>query len=192
MFYLAIIFPVLSGCEAVFTEQPLGEEIRILDVETWQGTWLSNGVVLMTTVIDAENGVMQAAWLERGEEGARTESYTGFVRQTGDWVFLNMEHQPEEAAEDLTEVPDKDSQENASPEYFWARVENDGRRVILWWPNTDEMRKAINSGKIPGIVKEDKDVQLAPLESQHLELINAPGSNLLNWAEPDVFIRIAD
>ena len=184
MFYLPIVALVLSGCEAVLTEQPLGEEVRVLDEETWQGTWLSNGVVLMTTVMDAEKGVMQAAWLERGEEGARTESYTGFVRQTGDWVFLNMEHQPEDT--------DQESVKDASPAYFWARVENDGRRVILWWPNTEEVRKAVNSGNLPGLVKEDNDVQLAPLESQHLELINSPASNLLNWSEPDIFIRIAD
>jgi hypothetical protein len=180
MLGLSITFLLLSACEAVFTEQPLGEQSTVLDKETWQGTWLSDGVVLMTTVVDAEKGVLQAAWLERGDEGARMESYTGFVRHTDDWLFLNMQQ------------PTEDTEAVAGNEYFWARVDNNGQRSILWWPNVNEMRIAVNTGKLPGLVKEDKDVRLAPLNMQHIELINTPSSNLLNWAEPDIFVRIGD
>jgi len=172
-----------------------------LDPAIWQGTWLSDEVVMVTTVMDADNGVLQAAWVERGPEGARFESETGVVRSTGDWLFLNMVHEPPDesgsaASADTADQPDKNSESNdeerQQPEYFWARVEHYGKRVVLWWPDTEAFRSAVSEGRIPGMIKEDKDVLVGPLEDSHMELINAPAGSLMNWSEPVVFIRIGD
>jgi len=192
IFCLVIAGLVLSGCEVVYTEQPLGEEITVLDKETWQGTWLNEDVVLMTTVLDAEKGLLQVAWLERGEEGAEAESFAGFVRHTGDWIFLNMEDLEDEGEGDPDSTSEGQTVEPVAPEFFWARVENTGKRAILWWPNVDQIRMAVNEGTLPGVVKADKNVRLAPLDETHLELINSPAANLLNWAQPDYFIRVVD
>ena len=183
----------LTGCEAVFTPQPLGDEVVKLDPATWQGTWLSDEVVVVTTVMDADKGLLQAAWVERGEAGAKFETATGTVRRTGDVTFLSMEH---EQFKDTSQgdTTAKDQQENTrnEPEYYWARISNDGRRAILWWPDVEQIRLAVGDGRLPGVVKENQDVMLKQPEAAQLKLINAPDSNLMKWSQPVAFIRIGD
>ena len=190
--FLVVIIWSLAACEAVITKQPLGEEVLILDSEIWQGMWLGNEVVLLTTVLDSENGVLQAAWVERGADGAKIESFTGTIRKTGDWKFLNLlnEHPAEEITGSKTN--DQNKAIPSVPEYFWARVENDGKLALLWWPNVEQIRQAVNENRLPGTIKEDNDVLLEALNKAQLELINSPGADLLKWSEPAVFIRIGD
>ncbi len=193
---------LLSACEAVVTGQPMGAEIVKLDTATWQGTWLGDEVVMVTTVLDSDQGLMQAAWVERGADGARFETVTGTVRKSGDWLFLSMEHQQFEDDQDATadaadaaetvEAGEQAVTEPALPEYFWARVENSGQRTLLWWPNVEQIRFAIREKRLPGTIREDDNLVLGPLDDAQMDLINSPNGNLLNWAEPVVFIRIGD
>ena len=205
---------LLGGCNAVLVEEPIGDVVVTLDPATWQGTWVNDEVVILTTVLDSEKGLLQAAWVERGAagEGARFESVTGTVRQTGDKIFLSMEKEPAEewgtTAAPVTEVPAADAPATDAPamaaaatpapvtevavppEYTWARIDNNGKRIILWLPEVEQFQQAVQDGRLPGTVKEDKDVMLAPLAPAQLELINSPAGNLLNWSEPAVFVRI--
>jgi len=202
VFFVIIAGLCLSGCEAVFTRQPVGEETVKLDPQVWQGTWLSDEIVVLTTVLDGENGVLHAAWVERAAEGARFETVTGSVRRTGDMLFLNMEHrqvedgQPEVGAASGrdTEGPKEDTGENmpAGAEFYWARIENDGRRAVLWWPDVEQIRLAVKAGQLPGTIKQDQDVILEPLDASRLARIGSPESSLLKWSQPVIFIRIGD
>jgi len=188
---LSVLFVLaLAGCEAVFTEQPIGDEAVQLDPATWQGTWLSEEIVLLTTVVNAEKGQLQAAWVERGPDGARFEAVTGTVRRAGEALFLTMEHERSTEAEVAEGEPGELAV--SSPEYFWARIENDGRRAILWWPNVEQFRLAVDEKKLPGVIKHDKDVVLGPLDAGQLTLIGSPASNLLQWSQPVTFIRVGD
>ena len=64
-----------------------------------------------------------------------------YVRQTGDMVYLTMRHEPAEIAESGEPMPADSGQDAAGePEYFWARIDNDGRRAILWWPDVEQIR----------------------------------------------------
>jgi len=191
--FLLIAALGLSGCEAVFTQQPVGDELVKLDPEVWQGTWLSDEIVVLTTVLDADKGLLQAAWVERAADGARFESVTGSVRRTGDMLFLNMQHGQFEdqaaggaSANETTEGPPD------VPEFYWARIENDGHRAVFWWPDVAQITVAVNEGKLPGTIKQDKDVLLGALDATQLALINAPANNLLKWSQPVTFIRIGD
>ena len=178
---------LLAGCDAVSVDEPVGEEAVALEVADWQGTWVSGEVVLMTTVLDAAAGRVQAAWMERYEEGARLETSEGVVRRTGDWVFLSMP-QPDDAEPDADAAP----RPEAAARYLWVRVVNDGRTALLWWPDAEAFRAAVRDGRLPGVIGEDDDIHLGDLTAEHLELINAPESGLLGWQEPMVFVRIGD
>jgi hypothetical protein len=177
---------LLGGCNAVLVKEPMGDTVVSLDPAIWQGTWASSEVVILTTVLDSEKGLLQAAWVERGAEGegASFESANGMVRQTGDVFFLSMENAPEEPL-DPTAAP-------VTPEYIWGRIENEGKRIILWWPDVEQFQRAVEDGRLPGTVTESEDVVLGPLDPAQLELINSPGGNLLSWSEPLVFVRIGD
>lgn len=191
--YRTLLLPgllLLSGCESVFVEQPLGEQVVVLDEALWQGQWSNGEIVITTSIIDAEKGILQAAWIERGEHGAELEMATGYVRQTGDRIYLNLPNY------DKDEAPGDSSGEtqlqDSKPEYHWARLVLDEHQASLWWPNQDRFHAAVKAGTLPGTVREDQDVLLGALSAEHLDLINSPQGNLLNWTEPMVFTRIAD
>ena len=193
---ILLLFPLFTGCDAVVTQQPVGAEVVNLDEATWEGTWLGGEIVVLTTVIDAEKGVLQAAWVERGSEGARFETVTGTVRRTDDWTFLNMEQEQFDDSEGDTQNPASPTAtetpgSTALPvEYVWARVDNDGQRILLWWPDTDAIRAAVTAGTLPGQLKDDDDVLLGPLSDEQLAAINAPGSAFLQWSEPVSLTRV--
>jgi len=176
---------MLSGCGSVLSGKPMGENPVVLNPADWQGTWASDEIVLLTTVLDSEEGILQAAWLERYEEGARFETVTGSVRQTGDWYFLSMEHVPENADDEENAVSDEEP-----TAYVWGRIDNNGRRAIVWWPNLEQFREAVRNGRLPGRIKEDEDVVLGELNAEQMEVINSPSGNLMNWTEPLVLVRI--
>jgi hypothetical protein len=182
----------LTGCNAVLVTEPVGDEPVTLETGKWQGTWLSREFTLITTVLDAEAGLLQAAWLERGQDGANMEVYRGHVRSSGEWLFISMPKPPPEEVAQGTAAEDGAAGEDGVAEYFWARLSNDGRTAVVWWPSVEAFRAAVREGRLPGIVKEDDDVRLGELQPDHLALINAPASGLLGWEEPMVFVRIAD
>ncbi|MEJ8568053.1 hypothetical protein [Elongatibacter sediminis] len=186
--FAGVVFAVLlSGCSSVFVTEPVGETVEPLQIEQWQGSWTSGEFVLMTTVLEAETGLLEAAWLERGDAGARMERYEGQVRRTGDWLFINMT-EPNQSAP----APDGEEAEVTVPEYLWARLSNDGRTVLMWWPSPEAFRTAVRDDRVPGVIKDDDDVRLEPLTPEQLAWINDPGSGLLSWQEPMVFVRIGD
>jgi hypothetical protein len=191
--YRTLMLPgllLLSGCESVFVEQPLGEEVVVLDEALWQGQWSNGEIVITTSIIDAEKGILQAAWIERGEHGAELEMATGYVRKTGERIYLNLPNYDTDEAPD--DSPGETELQDSKPEYHWALLVLDEHQASLWWPNQDHFHEAVKAGTLPGTVREDQDVLLGALSAEQLDLINSPQANLLNWTEPMVFTRIAD
>ena len=176
----------LAACESVFVEQPLGDEVVVLDEATWQGQWINGDMVITTTIIDAGRGILQAAWIERGEHGAELEMATGYVRKTGDHIYLNLPNFDEN--NETVAEPGK----TRSPEYHWARLDHLGNSARLWWPDQNAFRSAVKAGTLPGTIKDDEDVVLGELSPEQLQRINSPEANLLGWTEPMVFVRIGD
>ncbi len=176
----------LTACESVFVTQPLGDDVVVLEEKLWQGQWSNGEMVLTTTIIDAEKGILQAAWVERGELGGELEMATGYVRRTGAVTYLNLPNFDSDAP------PAEDSGENKPLEYHWALLQHDEHHAILWWPNQNRFRDAVKAGILPGSIKEDQDVLLGKLSEAQLQRINTPEANLLNWTEPLVFVRIGD
>ncbi len=183
---MLLSFLWLTACESVFVEQPLGDEVVLLDEAQWQGQWSNGEMVIVTTIIDAEKGILQAAWIERGQHGAQLEMATGYVRKSGDVIYLNLPNL------DKNEAPGDQSVVVNSPEYHWARLDHNNSSATLWWPNQNAFRDAVKNGKLPGTIKEDQDVLLGVLNTEQLQLVNSPEANLLSWKEPMVFVRIAD
>lgn len=183
---LILSFFGLTACESVFVEQPMGDEVVVLDKALWQGQWSTGEVVITTTIIDADKGILQAAWLERREQGAEMEMATGYVRKSGEVIYLNLPNY------DRDELTKPDTDEEKRPEYHWARLALDEHRAVLWWPDQENFRDAVKAGTLPGTIKDDEDVVLGKLNAEQLQLISSPAANLLNWTEPLVFVRIAD
>jgi hypothetical protein len=172
---LILTFAFLTACNAVYTTEPLGDKAVQLNPEEWQGTWLHHEMVLTTTVRDAQNGRLQVAWVERDEEGAKLEVFEGSIRATGEWVFASLEE-------------DNDG----DPRYLWLRIDRSAGHFTVWSPDPERFRSMVTDEKLPGTIDGDENVVLGELKPEHLEMINSPSANLLNWEEPDVFYRIGD
>jgi hypothetical protein len=173
--YLSLAVLLLSGCDAVFTSQPLGDEVVVLDRAQWQGTWLAADMVIVTTVLDSEKGQLQAAWLERDENGASMEAVSGLVRSTDEIYYFNIE----------------DQNENEKRRYHWMRVAPAEGRMTIWGPSLERFEVAVASGKIPGLKTED-GVVLGELGDGHMEMINDVSMGLLSWEDPAMMMRIGD
>lgn len=61
----------------------------------------------------------------------------------------------------------------------------------MWSPNIEQIKILVKNGKLPGEVAEDS-VVLRELKPEALELIDDPSANLLDWKNPDIFVRIGD
>ena len=116
---------------------------------------------------------MQAAWIERREDGSGMEVVKGTVRVTGDKMFFVMRD------------------ENQKELFHWARVEKGDNYLIMWSPNVEQFKILIKNGKLPGEVTEDS-VVLGELKPETIEMIDDPSVNLLEWKDPDIFIRIGN
>ncbi|HMB58845.1 MAG TPA: hypothetical protein VKN35_02940, partial [Xanthomonadales bacterium] len=101
------------------------------------------------------------------------------------WYFLSMEHVPANADDEEDAASDEQP-----PVYVWGRIDNNGRRAIVWWPDLEQFREAVRNGRIPGRINEDEDVVLGELNAEQMEVINSPSGNLMNWTEPLVLVRI--
>jgi len=175
--YKAVLICValaLSACNAVYTKAPVGETVVQLNPDEWQGTWLGDEMVVVTTVLDAEKGILQAAWIERGEKGATLETEKSFIRASGDFLYAN--------------AIDTDAEELR---YVWFRVDKSASKLTTWAPNLEAFTAMVKDGRLPGVVIDD-DVVLEEITASQLEMINSPTSNLLDWNEPRVFFRITD
>jgi hypothetical protein len=75
--------------------------------------------------------------------------------------------------------------------FHWARVEKGENYLIMWSPNVEQFKILIKNGKLPGEVTEDS-VVLGELKPEAIEMIDDPSANLLEWKEPDIFIRIGN
>ncbi len=176
--YKVMLLPIILffvGCDAVFTPEPLGDEIVQLNIEEWQGTWLAPEMVVITTVLDRDKGRWQTAWMERGLDGAEMKVLEGTVRATGDIMFINT----------------RDDNPNVKPRYLWMVLDKSEDYFTVWTANLEQFRAMIANGRLPGKETED-GVVLGELSPEHLEMIADPSTNLLNWKNPGVFIRVGD
>ena len=171
--FLILVAFMLTGCEAVYLSQPLGEKVVVLDKHDWEGTWLAGDVVMVTTVLDAQNGRFEAAWIERGEQGAELEKLRGQIRIQGDQMFANIDDEGSESGK----------------RFHWLKVELEDSHMTVWSPDAEAFKQAVARGSIPGQVI-DGGVLLGALEAEHLLMIDDAGSGLMDWKEPAMFSRI--
>lgn len=173
VFVLISVFIFLAGCESVLTTKPMGETVVQLNPEEWQGTWLHHEAMITTTILDKDNGILQASWIERRRDGSHLETAKGSVRATGDKMFFVTRD------------------ENQKELFHWARVKKGDNYLIMWSPNVEQFKVLIKDRKLPGKVTEGS-VVLGELRPEAIEMFDDPSANLLKWKEPDIFVRIGN
>lgn len=170
----------LTACAGVFSTQPVGREPLMLLAEDWEGTWTDSEGFLEIRIVDADSGRLEAAWIEKKEGDFKLERVEVLVRQEGEAVFGNAIEEPES---DEVQDPKK-------PRYAFFRLARDGGKIVIWWPSVEGFKALVNAGTLPGKVTDGNDVELGPLDPEHLAMLaRGESSGLWQWQEPGVLFR---
>ena len=160
----------LVGCDLAISKHPLGSPLAIEESE-WEGTWLHGDGALTVRVLDAENGLLEVAWIEEEEELV-LETVEVHLGGFEDWTFASFA-----GVEDVSG-------------FLWSRLGREGDEVILWWPRAEALARLVEAGLLPGAVEEG-DVTLERLEAEHLAILVSEDRGVLyDWDAPMVFRRL--
>ncbi len=169
----ALLVVVLAGCAVVASKQPVGETPLSLDDSDWEGTWLTEDGTLTVRVVDAEQGLLQVAWVEQQGGEFVLETIDVMLRQYRDWTFASFAG-VEEGQSDL----------------LWSRLDRNERQLFLWAPRPEEFKRLVEEGLLPGAVTGD-DVLLERLDADHLAiLVSEEHGVLFDWDEPMALHRL--
>jgi hypothetical protein len=170
----------LTACSGVFSTQPVGREPVTLVAEEWEGTWTDSEGFLEIRIVDADSGRLEAAWIERREGDFELERVEVLLRREGEAVFGSSIQEPESDGD----------RESEKQRYAFFRLARDGGKIVIWWPSVEAFKDLVEAGTLPGKVTEGDDVELGPLEPEHLAMLaQAEGSGLWQWQEPGVLFR---
>jgi hypothetical protein len=163
----------LAGCDYVASKHPVGETPLALEESEWEGAWLEGDSPVTVRVVDAKQGLLQAAWVEERDGEFVMDSVDVFLRRFEDWTFASF------AGVDQDE-----------PNLLWGRLGRDDRNgLFLWWPRPEAFKRLVEEGRLPGTIDGD-DVLLERLEAEHLAIIASEEQGVLfEWDEPMTFYR---
>ena len=163
----------ITGCNVVYTTQPIGERPSLIETSDWEGTWINEEKFLTFNVLDKAKGLLRISWIEKDQGQVKLESCKVHLLESGDWIFAS--------------IPDKDNPK----QYLWGRIKQDGRQVVVWVPDSEKFKTLVEEGKLPGRV-EDNNILLGNLTSEHLKLITSETAGVLfEWDEPIIFRRFS-
>ena len=167
---------LLWGCDSVTSSALVGENPVSLVAEEWDGIWLGAEAAVILQVVDAKQGGLRAAWIERSGGALKTEIWLVQIRSSGSWIFAN--------------VKDDEATDRSAERYLFSRLKKDDDQILFWLPSTSAFTKAVEAGHLPGEI-EDSNVRLSNLSASHLEVVKSEkGQALFDWDEPMVLLRV--
>jgi hypothetical protein len=160
---------LLTSCE-VTSENPLSSPATAQPDPKLVGRWHEKGAkdeILEFTVKDAHT-----MRLEDRKRNQPSESYDVFVSIIGGHHFLNARH-----------IDNDDPSGATKSDYFIVRYEVSDHILTTWWLDQDKVAEAINSGRLQGVVRQDKDSSKAghPAHSDVDVTLRDSGRNLANF-----------
>ena len=168
----AVLILLFSACNAVVSEQPMGEKPLAVTAKDWEGTWVNGEGAGIIKVVDPEKGLLQAAWIEGNSQDM--ESYQIFLRELGPWIVASV----------------KIEGRSGLVRYGWARVNREDGQIVVWDPSVKSFKQLVEAGKLPGVIEQD-DVILGDLKPEHYDLLTSGSEGVLfDWDEPVVLLRI--
>ena len=169
--FLVICIALLSGCSAVYSIHPVGEQPLTLVPEEWEGTWLHQEGTVTVAVTDSAKGFIEIGWVEKRQNRLAFETYPVQLLKYGDWLFGN--------------VHDRDK----TGHHLWGRVRKDDGQLTLWAPDVAKIKTLVVQDVLPGrLINDGEDVVLDELSAAHM-LVIVEGT-VLEWGRPLVFLRL--
>lgn len=164
------------GCSAVYTHRPVGLTATDITAEAaeWEGTWVHPEGAFSVLVEDGSNGLIQAAWVERGGGALKHKSATVHLRDAGGWTFASAQA------------------ENEDDLYVWGRIEKEKRSALIWLPDVAKFKALIESGTLPGVTN-GSNVILGDLSTNDFDNICSDSKQVLfDWDKPLVLWKTSE
>lgn len=165
----------LGGCHVVYSTTPVGGQPAKLAASDWEGVWTHRDGAVTVAAIDAEKGMLDIGWVEKKQDRLVFEQYRVQVRQSGEWLFGNVQD------------PDQ------SHLYVWGRLRKEDNQIVLWAPQFSTLKTLVERKVLRGAVTENgEDLVLDnpdPVAVQRL--MRGTDGIPLDWENPIVFNRLS-
>jgi len=177
----------LGGCEGIYSEQPLGEEIAVLNPEKVDGLWLVPGGGLAgARVLDAQKGLLQIWAANDSRAGQKPAIQCEPPPSSEVWVLRRQ-------------------RDGESSLYFKEKKYGGLYLTVFtllsdgeWWAiayevssTADEtLRKLIKQRLVPGRIEPSGKVILGALTSEHYRLILSEKSGLFRWKALAPYLKL--
>ena len=172
-FALALL--VLSGCNAVYVDKPVGDRPHVLKPGDWNGTWQSDDHSTVTVLVTRpEKGELQIGSIEIEQNALVMKTETVSVRESGSSLFLNFlgVHEGRER-------------------YSWALMKRKDEVIVLWSPALEKFRALVRSGKLQGVATDNGDVLLESLPAPTLAaMLSGDLHTAMDWETPALIRRV--
>jgi hypothetical protein len=137
---------LLAGC--VWLVEPAGEVAPLSKDLRWEGAWISDELIVLLFVDDADKGTLQYCGLMRAkkkdEPPARLQCYAAQLRKTGDDYVLNV------ALDELYKDGKTAAREPAARRWHFVLLRRDKDRVFVWMVDHKEARRLVEAGELEG------------------------------------------
>jgi hypothetical protein len=182
--WFVVIFGLVAlmgtGCNAVVSTVPVGNQPATLNPEEWEGIWYHPQGSTTIAVADPQHGILEVAFVGKDPNlGGRLTFKTlrVLVRTSDKWLFFNFR-----------------GENPVDPNYLWGRLQIDmeGRRILAWFPRADKFAQLVREGILPGKVDEKGNVTLSELREEHLRIITEEQKGVLfAWDSPLVLFKLS-
>jgi len=171
---ILILLMLISGCEYVSSQYPVGQKPHAINSEQWDGEWspdCSGEEAIRIEVLDKDKGIFRVIDMKPGPENAK-QIYECCLLEAGDWIFANVALKDEVG-------------------FYPVRVKNmEGRQIIVWFPDPEKFKRLVlDKNLLPGELR-GGNISLGFLKPEHLDLIMSGKEGVLfKWDEPAILIR---
>ncbi len=178
---LILVLAALMGCPAV-SKNIIGLQEFKINAQKMDGTWISDEGAILIKTIDAEKGIIKISFLEDRE---KIEQVKIKIMKGKSWLYFNI-------------LPEKESNDI---EYIWGKFQISENKIIFWHTTSKAFSKAIEEGKIQGIIKKEKQedgkfsfttstVILTDSAENIINLVETSDKSFFSWDEPVFFIKL--
>jgi hypothetical protein len=180
VFLLGAASLIATGCNAVVSVVPVGQQPAVVNPDEWEGVWYHPQGTITIAVADPYQGILEVGAVGKdpnlaGRLGLKTIRV--LVRSSDKWLFFSFR-----------------GDNPAEPHYLWGRVQIDmeGKRILAWFPRPERFAQLVREGLLPGKVDEKGNVTLSELQEEHLQLITQEQKGVLfAWENPLVLFKLS-
>lgn len=184
---IILMLLLISGCSVVVSKQPIGLKDHKIEVEAWAGQWMSEGTASSLRVLNADNGLVQLAWVEWKKDKPVLETMTCRILEGRKWLYAN--------------VLEITGEEGVDGYYYWARIKKDKNQIVIWPPLPAAFQAAAEESKIKAILEDRKKsadgktraetIKLTDAPANIVDLVEGAGATYFDWENPIVLIRLS-